>query len=155
MFHVGGMGHGFGHFLRHVGFRKGAQRDNDLGLRLAQDGRDLFGFQQRVDRVHTPRRHTAQKRDGRVIQRGQNIGDSVIFLHAKAAKQVRGLRDAVVQFGPCIGFCTRRGVGKQLKRDRRTIAPHVARACQRVIDGYRQFARLPRALSLDRAYIFG
>ena len=62
MWHFGRMAHRLAHLLGDVGLGEGLQRDDDLGARLAQDGADLLGLEQRVDRVHDARRRPAEQR---------------------------------------------------------------------------------------------
>ena len=115
---AGGVGDRLGGLLGDVGLGEGFQRDKDLGLRLAQDGRDLLGLKQRVDRVDDARHRAAQKR-GHGFQRvRQQIGDGIALAHAKAAEEVRGAGDLFAQLGPAERDGGVVGAGEQLKADR-------------------------------------
>jgi hypothetical protein len=98
--HVGRVADRLRHLLGDIGFREFLQRDHDLGVGLAQDGGDLLGLQQRVDRVDDPRDRAAQDRHRRLGAVGQHEGDGVGFLDAQRAEHVRGLRDTGVQARP-------------------------------------------------------
>ena len=99
------MAAGFGHLLGNIGLGKRLERDNHLGVRFAQNGRDLFRFQKRVDGIGDPGNRTAQKGDDGFGAVGQHIGDHVGFADAQLAEQVRCLNSARPQFGPCQRFC--------------------------------------------------
>ena len=145
--------HRLGNLLRHVGLGKGLQRDHDLGLRLAQDGADLFGLQQGVDRVHDPRHRPAQQGDGGLKAVGQHIGHHVLFTHAKAAEKVRRLRHLAVQRvpGQRLGLFLR--AGQDLIADRGSRPMGRLRPAKEFMHRARHAARLPRHFRLDRLHI--
>ena len=97
---VGGERHGGMRLLRHVGLGEALERDDDLGLRLAQDRADLVDVEERVDRVRDPCDGRADQRDRGLVAVGQDVGDHVAFADPEAAEEVRGLRGLRVELGP-------------------------------------------------------
>ena len=150
---IGGLGHGLGDALRQFGLGEGAQGDDDFGTGFAQDGGDLVGFQQGVDRVDDTGDGAGQKADGGLCRVGQDIGDDITGADAKAAEQIGGLGDFAVQLvpGQGFGFITRPGL--QLKAEGGTRAVGGFGARQKAIHRGWQVAGGPGAFGLDRANV--
>ena len=141
---------GFGGLLGHVGFREGAQRDQHLGLGLLQDRADLFGVQQRVDRVDDPRDHAAHIGDDGFVAVGQEIRDLVLLAHPQIAHQIGELRHLAPQVVPGQRFGPVVRPRKHLIRDRRARSERVGGPAQHFPDRDRQVAFGPGRLILDR-----
>ena len=98
--HLGRKPHRFGGLLRHVRLGERPQGDHDGCTNLAQDGTDLFGIQQRIDRADDPRNGTAQQGDSRLVTVWQHVGHHVFLTNTEAAEKVGGLCHAAMQLAP-------------------------------------------------------
>ena len=132
--HTRRMAHGLGGFLRHIGFRKRLQGDDDLSLRLAQDRGNLFRLQQRVDRIDDPRDGTAQNGQHGLVAIGQDAGNNIAFLDTKAAEQVGRLACFFMQLPPSQGFCLVLGTAQKLKGHRLARRVLVTRLRQHLVE---------------------
>ena len=135
--------HRLGGFLRDVGFRKRLERDHHLGPGLAQDGGDLFGLQQRVDRVHDPRDRGADGGCRGFQAIGQDQGDNIALVDLETAKQVGRLTALVMELLPCQGLRLFGGAGQQLIADRGPVGKGARGMAQHLIERCRFLARLP------------
>lgn len=138
------MGHGLGGLLGHVGFRKGAQRDQNLGAGFAQNARDLLGIQQRVDRIDDSGGRPRQQHDRGFDAVGQQIGHRIGRADAQLAQQVGGLGDAFQQFAPGQGRRVIRRPGQKLEADRGPVGKAFGGAGQKAMDRDGQVPRLIR-----------
>ena len=148
--HAGGMAHRFGGLLRHVGLGERLERDDDLGLGLAQDGADLFRLKQRIDRVDDPRNGTAEDGQNRLVAVGQDASDHIALTDAEAAEQVRRLTGLFMQLRPveCFGLVGR--TAEQLERDGLAQRDLVTRLAQHLIKGLGHVAFGPWHLGFKR-----
>ena len=139
--------------LRHVGLGKCPQRDQHLGLRLAQDGGDLLHIQQRVDRVHDTRDLPAQIGQHRLVAVGQEIGDHVILSDPERAEEVRRLASLFKQCLPGQRLLLRRRVRQKLIAHRRARGMSRRGSREHRIGRHRQIALGPGVFRFDRVAI--
>jgi len=141
--HARCQGHRFGNALRQFGLGERAQRHHDLGAGFAQDGRNMLGFQQRVDRVDDTRNCARDQRHNGFQTIRQHIGHHIAGPDTQRAKQVGGLRHPAMQVAP--GQRLRPGprCRLQLKRHRRPVAMRRLGAADEFVQGPRLAPRLP------------
>ena len=152
-FHTGRVAHGLGHLLRHIRFRERLQRDDNLGFGFPQDRRNLFRFQQRVDRVHDARNRTTQQRQRGFVTVRQHISHHILFTDTQGPEQVCGLRHFGPQFAPCQGFGFVVGAREYLIADSRPVRVLSGCARQQTVQGRGHITIGPRHLLFDRVAI--
>ncbi len=146
--HVWRVAHGLRRLLRHIRLGEGFERDDNLGVGFAQDGGDLFRFEQRVDRVDDPGNGGGNGRDNRLGAIGHDHCDHIRRPHPQRTEQVCRLRHLRVKLGPgqCLGLVV--GAGKQLECHGRTVRKLVLGDREHFINRRGHIARLPRHLGL-------
>ena len=152
-FDVRGKRHGRMRLLRHVRLGEALQRDDDLGLRLAQDGADLLGVEEWVDGVRDPRDGRTDESDRRLVAVGQDVGDHIAFPDAEAAEEVRSLGRLRVELAPRQGLGLVRGSGHDLEGDRVSVTMRPRGARQELVERRGHSAAVPRPHAFDLADI--
>ena len=116
--HLGRLLDRLGHLLGEVGLGEWLERDHDLGVGLAQDGADVVGLEQRVDRVGDARDHRAEQGEDGLSAVRHHQSDNVLLADPEAAQQIRRLADLAVQFLPGQGLGRIFGSGEKLVAQR-------------------------------------
>ena len=153
MLDVGRVAHGLGHFLGHIRLGERLDRHHRLGPGFAQDGADLLGFQERVDRVRDARNAAAQKGQHRFVAVGQDIGHRIRLGDAKRAEQVRRLRDLAVKLRPGQRFGLVALAREQLVGHRVVVREFVLGIRQKLIERGGRLALGPWQFLLDSLHI--
>ena len=147
--HLPRMAHRLGGFLGDIRLREGFQRHHHLGVGLAQDGADILGLEQRVDRAGDAGHHGPHHRRRGLQAVGQDQGNHVALLHLERAEEVRRLAHLLVKLPPCQRLRRVTRAGKELVADGRAVRKGLGHLLQHLVQRFRPVPLLPRHLVLN------